>query len=124
MVRCSDNLSPPQTARIELGFWHRSQLYLRHTRWIDAPNSGPTLHRRSTAHPSNPPTSQPARAEFIKRGRSTPLDPSLPIDARDITSRIIIDATIPFEWKEKPIPVELDPEVKKRVEERWKELFG
>jgi 4-hydroxy-3-polyprenylbenzoate decarboxylase len=65
---------------------------------------------------------QPSRAEFIKRGRSTPLDPSLPIDARDITSRIIIDATIPYEWKDKPIPIELDHEVVKRVEARWKEL--
>lgn len=65
---------------------------------------------------------QPSRAEIIKRGRSTPLDPSLPIDARDITSRIIIDATIPYEWKEKPVPIELDPEVVKRVKERWDEL--
>jgi len=65
---------------------------------------------------------QPSRAEIIKRGRSTPLDPSLPIDARDITSRIIIDATIPYEWKEKPIPIELDPEVVKRVKDRWNEL--
>jgi phenylphosphate carboxylase beta subunit len=67
---------------------------------------------------------QPSRAEFIKRGRSTPLDPTLPIDARHITSRIIIDATIPFEWKEKPIPVELDPDVRRRVESRWSELFS
>ena len=66
---------------------------------------------------------QPSRAEFIKRGRSTPLDPSLPIDARDITSRLIIDATIPYEWKEKPVPIELDPEVKKKVESRWNEYF-
>ena len=65
---------------------------------------------------------QPSRAEIIKRGRSTPLDPSLPIDARDITSRIIIDATIPYEWKEKPVPIELDPEVVKRVKDRWDEL--
>jgi len=65
----------------------------------------------------------PSRAEFIKRGRSTPLDPSLPIDARDITSRIILDATIPYEWKEKPIPIEMDKEVQKRVESRWSEFF-
>jgi phenylphosphate carboxylase beta subunit len=64
----------------------------------------------------------PSRAEFIKRGRSTPLDPSLPIDSRDITSRIIMDATIPYEWKEKPIPIELDKAVVKRVQERWQEL--
>lgn len=65
---------------------------------------------------------QPNRCQIIKRGRSTPLDPSLPIDTRDITGRIIIDATIPFEWKEKPIPVELDPEIVKKVEGRWSEL--
>jgi len=65
---------------------------------------------------------QPNRCQIIKRGRSTPLDPSLPIDARDITGRIIIDATIPYEWKEKPIPVELDPEMVKKVEGRWSEL--
>ncbi len=62
---------------------------------------------------------QPNRCQVIKRGRSTPLDPSLPIDARDITGRIIIDATIPYEWKEKPIPIELDPEMVKRVQESW-----
>ncbi|GIK39085.1 MAG: decarboxylase UbiD [Chloroflexota bacterium] len=65
---------------------------------------------------------QPSRAEFIKRGRSTPLDPSLPIDARDVTSRIILDATIPFEWQEKPIPIILDGDIVKRVEARWAEL--
>ncbi|HBL25166.1 MAG TPA: phenylphosphate carboxylase subunit beta [Deltaproteobacteria bacterium] len=65
---------------------------------------------------------QPNRCQIIKRGRSTPLDPSLPIDARDITGRIIIDATIPYEWEEKPIPVELDPEMVKKVEGRWSEL--
>jgi len=65
----------------------------------------------------------PARAEFIKRGRSTPLDPSLPIDQREITSRIILDATIPYEWKDKPITVELDPEMKKKVMENWDTYF-
>ena len=65
---------------------------------------------------------QPNRCQIINRGRSTPLDPSLPIDSRDITGRIIIDATIPYEWKEKPIPVELDPETVKKVEARWSEL--
>ncbi|NIS59304.1 MAG: phenylphosphate carboxylase subunit beta, partial [Proteobacteria bacterium] len=33
--------------------------------------------------------------EIIKRGRSTPLDPALPIEAREIVSRIIMDATTP-----------------------------
>ncbi|MEJ5376307.1 MAG: phenylphosphate carboxylase subunit beta [bacterium] len=65
---------------------------------------------------------QPNRCEIIRRGRSTPLDPSLPIDSRDITGRLLIDATIPYEWKDKPIPIELDKDVVKRVKERWGEL--
>jgi len=65
---------------------------------------------------------QPNRSQFINRGRSTPLDPSLPLDSRDITSRIIIDATIPFEWKEKPIPIELDPEIVKKIKAKWSDL--
>jgi 4-hydroxy-3-polyprenylbenzoate decarboxylase len=65
---------------------------------------------------------QPSRSQFINRGRSTPLDPSLPLDSRDITSRIIIDATIPFEWKEKPIPIELDPELVKKIKAKWSDL--
>ena len=65
---------------------------------------------------------QPNRSQVIKRGRSTPLDPSLPINAREITGRMLLDATIPYDWKEKPIPIELDPEVVKKVEARWSEL--
>ena len=61
---------------------------------------------------------QPNRSQVIKRGRSTPLDPSLPIDARDITGRLLLDATIPYDWKDKPIPISLDPEMVKRVEGR------
>ncbi len=66
---------------------------------------------------------QPNRSQVIKRGRSTPLDPSLPINAREITGRLLMDATIPYEWKDKPIPIELDPEMVKRVKARWSE-FG
>jgi len=65
---------------------------------------------------------QPNRSQVIKRGRSTPLDPSLPINAREITGRLLLDATIPYDWKEKPIPIELDPDVVKKVEARWSEL--
>lgn len=67
---------------------------------------------------------EPARStQIINRGRSTPLDPSLPVAAREITSRIIMDACTPFEWKEKPIPVDLDKNVLEKVEKRWKEFF-
>ena len=66
---------------------------------------------------------QPNRSQVIKRGRSTPLDPSLPIESRDITGRLLLDATIPYDWKEKPIPIALDPDMVKQVQGRWKE-FG
>ncbi len=59
--------------------------------------------------------------ELIKRGRSTVLDPSLPIGQRDIVSRIIMDATTPYEWKEKPILIALDEDMTKRVLDRWEE---
>jgi 4-hydroxy-3-polyprenylbenzoate decarboxylase len=65
---------------------------------------------------------QPNRSQVIKRGRSTPLDPSLPIEAREITGRLLLDATIPYDWKKKPIPIELDPEMVEKVKGRWEEL--
>ncbi len=65
---------------------------------------------------------QPNRAQLIKRGRSTPLDPSLPISARWITGRLLIDATIPYDWDEKPIPIELDPDIVANVREKFPEL--
>ncbi|HDZ90247.1 MAG: phenylphosphate carboxylase subunit beta [Deltaproteobacteria bacterium] len=65
---------------------------------------------------------QPNRSQVIKRGRSTPLDPSLPLDARWITGRLLLDATIPYDWKEKPIPIELDSELVEKIKGRWSEL--
>jgi UbiD family decarboxylase len=59
--------------------------------------------------------------EIIKRGRSTPLDPALPIESREIVSRIIMDACIPFEWERKPVEIKLDEEIVKKVQRRWKE---
>jgi phenylphosphate carboxylase beta subunit len=65
---------------------------------------------------------QPNRSQVIKRGRSTPLDPSLPLDQRWITGRLLLDATIPYDWEEKPIRSDLDPEMVKKVQARWSEL--
>ena len=65
---------------------------------------------------------QPNRSQVIKRGRSTPLDPSLPLGAREITGRLLLDATIPYDWKEKPLPIDLDPELVKKIEASWSEL--
>ncbi|MBS4025946.1 MAG: phenylphosphate carboxylase subunit beta [Clostridia bacterium] len=60
--------------------------------------------------------------ELIKRGRSTPLDPALdPTGNKLITSRIIMDATIPYEWEEKPQEIALDEDTHAKVLSRWKE---
>ncbi|MCS7280601.1 MAG: phenylphosphate carboxylase subunit beta [Desulfobacterota bacterium] len=61
--------------------------------------------------------------QIIQRGRSTPLDPSLgPEDNKFITPRILINATIPYEWTQKPVEVRLNEEVLKNVKSRWDEL--
>ncbi len=60
--------------------------------------------------------------ELIKRGRSTPLDPALdPDENKLITSRILLDATIPYEWDVKPVEVSLDEETLAKVKSRWAE---
>jgi len=61
--------------------------------------------------------------EIIKRGRATPLDPSQHIKERDIVSRIIMDATTPYEWDEKPVEIVMDKKMTQQVLSRWKE-FG
>ncbi len=64
----------------------------------------------------------PARGvQIIDRGRSTPLDPSLPISDRDITSRIIMDTCIPYEWEEKPIDIKLSDSMLETVLRKWKD---
>ena len=35
---------------------------------------------------------------------------------------IIMDATFPFEWEEKPVQVKMNEEVLNRIRERWDEL--
>ncbi len=60
-------------------------------------------------------------AQIIDRGRSTPLDPGLPIDAREITSRIILDACTPYEWEKKPNEIFMDRDVLTKVSDRWNE---
>ncbi|TDA69633.1 MAG: phenylphosphate carboxylase subunit beta [Clostridia bacterium] len=61
--------------------------------------------------------------EIIKRGRSSPLDPAVPPETGyvEIISKILIDATVPYEWPQKPVVAALDEEVVKKVKSRWKE---
>jgi len=61
--------------------------------------------------------------ELIKRGRSTKLDPALdPDSSKLITSRVLLDATIPYEWEDKPVEAALDDDVVARIQDRWTEL--
>ncbi|MEI2766466.1 MAG: phenylphosphate carboxylase subunit beta [Dermatophilaceae bacterium] len=60
--------------------------------------------------------------QILKRGRSTPLDPALDASNKFITSRIVMDATIPFEWKEKPVQVQMSQSVLDNITSRWAEL--
>lgn len=64
--------------------------------------------------------------QILRRGRSTPLDPSLPRSSRFQTSRIIIDCTTPYEWGEEdlPTPIVLDDDMKTHVLENWESYFA
>ncbi|MCX5812425.1 MAG: phenylphosphate carboxylase subunit beta [Proteobacteria bacterium] len=65
----------------------------------------------------------PARGtQIINRGRSTPLDPALAEDDNKfLTSRIIMDATIPYDWKIKPTEIKLTESIMDKVKSRWNE---
>ncbi len=68
---------------------------------------------------------QPERCtQIIKRGKSTPLDPSLPVDGRMLTSRVLLDACLPYEWEHKPERIALDPEMVTRVKGQWDQYFA
>jgi 4-hydroxy-3-polyprenylbenzoate decarboxylase len=60
--------------------------------------------------------------QIINRGRSTPLDPAIGADeVKFITSRIILDATIPYEWKTKPTEIMLNQPMFDKVKAKWNE---
>jgi 3-polyprenyl-4-hydroxybenzoate decarboxylase len=58
--------------------------------------------------------------DIIKRLTSSALDPALPPDGKRYNSRLLIDATRPFEWKDKfPIPIGPDAKTKAETRKRW-----
>ena len=58
--------------------------------------------------------------DIIRRCWSGPLDPAIHPDRKGFNSRVIIDATRPWEWKERfPIPIGPSPEYKRETRERW-----
>lgn len=70
---------------------------------------------------------QPDRGtDILHRGRASHVDPSLRMEeGQDYTSRIIIDATTPFEWPRDKSPqlIQLTESVEERVRKRWNDLF-
>lgn len=53
--------------------------------------------------------------------RGGPLDPAVYIDDRDVGSKLILDATIPFHWDRKPLLTQMDEKVLEKVKGRWAE---
>ena len=58
---------------------------------------------------------------ILENTRGGPLDPAVYIDDRDVGSKLILDATIPFHWDRKPFLTQMDEETFKKVDERWAE---
>jgi len=63
--------------------------------------------------------------DIIKRLTSSPLDPALPPNDKRYNSRLLIDATRPFEWKDQfPIPIGPDAKTKAETRKRWGYLLS
>jgi 4-hydroxy-3-polyprenylbenzoate decarboxylase len=53
--------------------------------------------------------------------RGGPLDPAVYIAEREVGSKLILDATIPFHWDRKPLLTRMDEETVEKVKRRWSE---
>jgi len=59
--------------------------------------------------------------QVVRRTRDTIGNPGVYFEQRGLGSKLLLDATIPFEWKRKPIVTHLDPDTEAKVRARWKE---
>jgi 4-hydroxy-3-polyprenylbenzoate decarboxylase len=58
--------------------------------------------------------------DIIKRAWSGPIDPAIHPDEKGHNSRLLIDATRPWEWKDKfPPAIGPDPETKRETRRKW-----
>jgi 4-hydroxy-3-polyprenylbenzoate decarboxylase len=58
--------------------------------------------------------------QLIRRAWSGPLDPAIDPDRKGFNSRVVIDATRPWEWRDRfPPAIGPDPEEKQRTRDRW-----
>ncbi len=65
--------------------------------------------------------SDPAESiEIIRRAWSGPLDPIIPEGAKGFNSRALVDATRPYEWRDRFPPVNaVSPELKERLRQKY-----
>ena len=70
--------------------------------------------------------SDPERSiEILRRCWSGPLDPAIPREEKGFSSRALIDATRPYEWRDKfPAVSGHSPELKERVRKKWEKLLA
>lgn len=73
--------------------------------------------------------SEPENIDILRRCWSGPLDPAIPRERKGFNSRAIIDATRPYEWKDKFPPVNavtdaLKAELDKKYPALLKEMIG
>ena len=62
----------------------------------------------------------PARdITIVNRGWSGPLDPATHPDHRGLSSRILIDATIPWEWRDRFADPVVTADMTRATRERW-----
>jgi 4-hydroxy-3-polyprenylbenzoate decarboxylase len=63
--------------------------------------------------------------DIIKRALSSPLDPAINPADKQYNSRLLIDATRPFEWKDKfATPIGPDSKTKAETRKRWGYLLA
>ena len=70
--------------------------------------------------------SDPERSlDIIHRAWSGPLDPAIPPESKGFNSRLIIDATKPWEWRDKfPIAIGPDAQTKRETRKKWGHLLA
>jgi UbiD family decarboxylase len=70
--------------------------------------------------------SDPVRSiEILRRCWSGPLDPAIPREEKGFNSRALIDATRPYEWREKfPLASGHSAELKDKVKKKWERLLA
>jgi 4-hydroxy-3-polyprenylbenzoate decarboxylase len=63
--------------------------------------------------------------DIIRRAWSGPLDTAIHPDEKGLNSRLLIDATRPWEWRDKfPETIGPEPEVKRETRARWGHLLS